>query len=214
MKKNTFAYEHNHNCPQCGSALDIATQYVKLVQCASCKSSVFLENDATRLAGDSSVLAPELSLITLNEPFLYNQKSYTPMGMIRYSYGRGFWEEWWIRDKSDKTYWLSVDEGDFVLQEKIKVDYPESFLGDLRVSTEHQMGKTIDGTWLVTEVGTATCEGFVGSLPKLVKKGDSYRYMHLSGANALMRTLEVSDTGVETYEGVWISPFDIGKVFG
>lgn len=214
MKENTFAFEHNINCPQCGHAMRMQMQYIKLIQCEACKSSIFLENDATRLAGDSSVLAPELSLITLNERFLYKQKSYLPLGMIRYSYGRGFWEEWWVTDKDNKEYWLSVDEGDFVLQEKVEVSYPESFIQDIRVSMDRQIGNTIEGTWLVTEVGDAVCEGFVGSLPKRVKKGDTYRYMHLSGANALLRTLEIADDySIESFEGLWISPFDIGKVY-
>ena len=203
---HTFSIEKSINCPQCGDTLALYFKHTKLVQCHSCKSNIFLENDATRLAGDSSVLAPEISILTLNTPFLYAQKSYLPLGKIRYSYGRGFWEEWWLKDTQNNEFWMSVDEGDLVLEEKIKSEYTSDSFNALRV------GDTIAENWVVTEVGTATCEGFEGSLPKKVKVGSTHKYAHLSGANAALQTLEFSDDRVEVYLGKWISPFNIGSV--
>ena len=203
---HTFSIDKTINCPQCGYALPLYMKHTKLVQCASCKSSIFLENDATRLAGDSPVLAPEISIIELNKPFFYDHKSYLPLGKIRYTYGRGFWEEWWVKDTQNNDYWLSVDEGDLVLQKKVEANYPADFFESLRI------GQSSSGNWIVTELGTAVCEGFEGSLPKKVVKGSTYKYAHLSGKNAELKTLELSDNGLEAYRGKWISPFDIGKI--
>jgi len=202
----TFSIENTINCPQCGYALPLYMKHTKLVQCDACKSTIFLDNDAAKLAGESSVLAPEVSIIELNKPFFHDHKTYLPLGMIRYSYGRGFWEEWWVKDKQNNAFWLSVDEGDLVLQEKVENTYDNDIFNTLHI------GQTLSENWVVTELGTATCEGFSGSLPKTVVKGSTYKYAHLSGEKAALRTLETGEDGIETYEGKWISPFDIGKV--
>ncbi|MEA1952844.1 MAG: DUF4178 domain-containing protein [Campylobacterota bacterium] len=203
---NSFSIEKSINCPQCGDTLPLYFKHTKLLQCNSCKSTIFLENNATKLAGDSSVLTPEISLLELNTPFLYNYKSYLPLGMIRYSYGRGFWEEWWLKDTQNNEYWLSIDEGDLVLQQRIEANYPSDFFESLNI------GQSISGDWVVTELGTATCEGFEGSLPKKVRKGSTYNYAHLSGKKAELKTLEFVDNILEAYHGKWISPFEIKKV--
>lgn len=204
---NKFSINRQFNCPQCGYTLSLYFRHTKLIQCASCKSTIFLEDDSTRLSGDSSVLAPEISILTLNTPFFYKQKSYLPIGKIRYSYGRGFWEEWWVKDTKNNEYWLSIDEGDLVLQQKIELPYPDSLFEQLHI------GLVTSDAWIVTELGVATCEGFEGSLPKSITPGSTYNYAHLSGKNAKLRTLELTEGKLEAYEGKWLSPFDIGKVF-
>ena len=203
---NQFSIEKQLNCPQCGYAIPLYFKHTKLIQCESCKSTIFLEDDAVKLSGDSSVLAPEISIIELSKPFVFKQKSYLPLGKIRYSYGRGFWEEWWVKDTQNSEYWLSVDEGDLVFQQKIEVSYPDDLFSRLRI------GLVTSDEWVVTELGTATCEGFAGSLPKKIVVGSSYSYAHLSGKDAKLRTLEMVAGHLEAYEGKWISPFDIGKV--
>jgi len=134
------------NCPQCGDALAIHFKYSKLVKCRSCGSSIFLEDDAVKLIGESAVLSPEPSLIQLHQPFNYRGHHYLPLGKIRYSYGRGFWEEWFLKDSRNKEYWLSIDEGDFVLQEKVKLSLPSQQPSSFTIGTKY-------GKYLVTEKG-------------------------------------------------------------
>jgi len=202
MKKIDTPYK-TINCPQCGAALPLYFAHAKLAQCESCKSSIFLDDEAARLAGYSSVLAPEPSLITLNSPFSYAGRSYFPMGMIRYSYGRGFWEEWWIKDSSDAEYWLSIDEGDMVLEKLVdNEDDPALFKSPY-------IGQKVGSKWIVTEIGIGKCEGFIGSLPKEITIGQQHRYLHLSGYHAQLKTVEIDPSGMQTYVGKWISPFDI-----
>jgi hypothetical protein len=57
------------------------------------------------------------------------------------------------------------------------------------------------------------CEGFSGSLPKSIKKGDQHTYFHLSGYNASLKTIEIDSWGMRTYIGRWINPFDIKGAF-
>lgn len=199
---DTFNSIKTFNCPQCGDALSLYFEHVKLIQCSSCKSSIFLDNEATRLAGDSSVLATEISIIQINIPFGYDKKRYLPLGKIRYSYGRGFWEEWWLKDSVGNEYWLSIDEGDLVLEKPVKLSYANDIFDTLKVGDILKDG-------IVTEIGTAKCEGFEGSLPKIIQIGKSYEYAHLSGEKGSLLTLEKGLNGIEVYQGQWISPFDI-----
>lgn len=191
------------NCPQCGASLPLYFAHAKLVQCEFCGSSIFLDDEEARLAGNSSVLAPEPSLIKLGMTFSYASKSYLPMGMIRYSYGRGFWEEWWVKDSSEDEYWLSVDEGDMVLEKRVANEYDTGVFDDI------VLGQALGKEWVVTEIGIGTCEGFSGSLPKVITVGHKHKYFHLSGYNATLKTVEISSEGMETFVGKWISPFEI-----
>jgi len=194
-----------YRCPQCGDLLSVYFHYTKLIQCESCKSTIFLEDDAVRLAGKQSVLSEEPSLIALHQPFSYKQTTYLPIGKIRYSYGRGFWEEWWLKSEHGDAYWLSVDEGDMVLEQEVAEHTMAMVFDDLGI------GMRLD-RWIVTEMGSAICEGFEGSLPKEIAIGSRYDYAHLDGKGATLRTLEFTPQGLEVYEGQWIDLFEIKKV--
>lgn len=201
MKKFTTPIS-TFQCPQCGYELPLYFQYTKLVKCVSCKSTIFLEDGASRVAGDSSVLNDEPSLLKIGVQFRYNKEHYLPIGKVRYSYGRGFWEEWWLKDSRGEDWWLSVDEGDFVLEQLIENPY-----GDLS-KLSPGLGDKI-GDWFVSEIGTGICEGFEGSLPKSVEIGSTHKYIHLSSHDAMLRTIEIHPKGIEVYQGRWISPFDL-----
>lgn len=202
MKKFTTPVS-TFQCPQCGYELPLYFKYTKLVKCVSCKSSIFLEDDAVKLAGKSSVLADEPSLLKIGVEFDYKQTRFLPIGKIRYSYGRGFWEEWWLKDSRGESWWLSVDEGDFVLEQKIDSSYDDIDMDKLKI------GDRLD-EWFVSEIGDGVCEGFEGSLPKNIEIGSSYRYLHLSSFEAKLRTIEIHEDKIEVYEGKWIDALDIG----
>lgn len=201
-----FVVKKYINCPQCGDAMPLYFSYAKIAQCNSCKSTIFIEDDSVRLAGESSVLSDEVSLIELNTPFIYENISYLPIGMVRYSYGRGFWEEWWLEDNNGGSFWLSVDEGDMILEQEVNKSYSVSSFNSL------QLGKVVESRWIVTELGSAVCDGFVGSLPFIINKGDSYKYAHLSGKNAQLRTLEKRDNKIYIFDGIWIDSFKIERL--
>jgi hypothetical protein len=194
------------NCPQCGYSLPIYFRWSKLVQCESCKSSIFLEDESVKLIGKSSTLSPEPSLLKLREPISIDGITYTPMGKIRYSYGRGFWEEWFLVDRSSREFWLSVDEGDFVLETKAKIVLP--FKSIERLSIGKQYGK-----FIVTEIGEGECVGFEGELPESITIGDLHKYAHLSEGGSDLMTVESSSSGMKVFRGNWIDSFKIKRLY-
>ena len=71
------------------------------------------------------------------------------------------------------------------------------------------IGQSVGAGWVLTEVGVGTCEGFSGSLPTSIIEGEEHKYIHLSGYEAQLKTLELDTAGMRTYIGKWINPFDI-----
>lgn len=194
--------QKSHNCPQCGDLLSIYFKYSKLIKCNSCGSAIFLEDDVVKLIGKSAVLSPEPSLIQLHKPFKFQNKRFTPLGKIRYSYGRGFWEEWFLKDDKNQEFWLSIDEGDFVLEEKIKFSLP------FKKNHTFKVGQNFN-EYQVTEIGTGVCVGFEGELPEAIKLDESHTYVHLSRGHGELLTLELSENETMTFKGQWIDPLEI-----
>lgn len=194
-------YSNQINCPQCGDALALKFRHSKLTVCASCNSTIFLEDDAVRLAGEQSVIAEFPSLIQLQQTFTYQSHDYLPVGHVRYEYENGFWDEWWVVDNQGEGTWVSVDEGDFAFEKPAKVPANVTF-------DKLPLDKEING-WIVTERGHAKCIGFAGELPEIIHTGDTFNYVHLSKTNGGLLTLEFSEKGIVAYKGKWVDPFEI-----
>lgn len=196
------------NCPQCGNALPLTFSFAKLTMCEQCDSTIFLEDEGVRLAGKRSVLIDRPSLIQLKTPFSYRHTHYTPVGYIRYSYGYGYWDEWWVLDNTGRGVWMSVDEGDFAFE------YPEK-INRTSIPEFRQLhaGQTVNAQgkeWKITELGHAVCEGFRGELPEIIEHNEEFDYAHLSGPNKELMTLEYfDDDNIYAYLGKWVDPFDI-----
>jgi len=194
------------NCPQCGDLLEIHFRWTKLISCKSCKSSIFLEDDGSLNIGEKSSLSPEPSLLNLYKAVTIDKKSYLPIGKIRYSYGRGFWEEWFLKDNQNQEFWLSIDEGDFVLQQKINMKLPFSNPLSAKVGKKY-------GSYLVSERGTGECVGFEGELPESIEIGQSHFYLHLDLGEGGLITIEVTAKETQAFSGKWIDPLTIKGVY-
>jgi len=190
------------NCPQCGDVLARHFKYSKLIKCQSCGSSIFLEDDVVKLIGERSVLSEEPSLIEINSPFLYEGREYLPLGKIRFDYGRGFWEEWFLKDEDNQEFWLSIDEGDFVLEQKIVMKLPFNSMREFKLGKKYNY-------YLITEKGEGVCVGFEGELPELISIGEKHQYVHLSEGYNKLITVEFSEGSKEVFKGNWIDPLSI-----
>ncbi len=192
------------NCPQCGYPLSPKFKYTKLIKCPSCKSDIFLDDEAARVAGKSSVIAQIPSLLEIYRDFEYDGARYTPVGRIRYRSGRFVWDEWWIVNEYGNGSWLSIDDGEYVLEEEIE------FRMDIPDPAGLKNTETING-WLITETGEAVCEGFEGELPEEISIGEKHRYIHLEKDNGSIMTAEFFDGGKKLYSGRWLDPYRIRK---
>ncbi|MGI9511052.1 MAG: DUF4178 domain-containing protein [Geminicoccaceae bacterium] len=192
-------------CPNCGAELEARLRTTKLVACNYCDSNVLLEDDAVRLAGKQGVMADYPSLIQMHGNYRYRDWKFMAVGRARFDYGQGFWDEWWVTSGDGEGRWLSVDEGDFALEETVDIEKtPSPF--ELTPGSRIEIG---DESLLVTEQGRALCVGVQGELPEVLEVGDSYSYFHLSGAGGRLYTLEIDRGRAAFHRGHWLDPFEI-----
>lgn len=194
------------NCPQCGNTLPLKFKHAKLTVCTHCDSTLFLADDAVKFAGKQSMLSDAPALLQLHENFTYKQRSFMPVGKIRYAHDIGYWEEWWVIDNAGKGFWVSIDEGDFAFEDPITLDKPAPTLNETQLGRHYNF---LAQQWQVTEINTGICEGFIGELPELIKKGETVPFIHLSGKNRELMTLEYVFNTVRAFKGQWVDPFEI-----
>jgi ribosomal protein S27AE len=201
--------EASQNCPSCGAAAPKLIKHAKLAVCAYCHSTLFIEDEQVASAGEKSVLTEIPSILSLGQQFYLGHWSGQPVGRIRYEYGdsEGYWDEWWVQLADGKMQWISNDEGEYVIENEVKLDEEppafNTFIVGERIGLFDQMLR-------ITEVNMATCIGLEGQLPEVVQVGDSHRYAHLEGAQGLLITAEYEDDDAsEFFKGIWIDPFEI-----
>ena len=71
------------NCPSCGGAVPHQLKYAKLVVCPQCQTSLFLEDDAVKSAGERSALTDEPSLFAVGVPFSHRGETHVPRRALR-----------------------------------------------------------------------------------------------------------------------------------
>ena len=194
-------------CPQCGYKLPLHFKYTKLIKCPSCGSTIFLEDEVVKVIGKESVIATPPSLIKLYKRFKIKDKEYLPVGVIYYEYDRFSWSEWWILNKRGVGFWLSIDDGDYILEEETSYKLSKIWFKDFA------LGMVVDG-WRVTELGEGVCIGFEGELPEKIIIGQSHYYVHLSKPNGVFATAEFSGAKRWFFLGKWIDPFEIEVLDG
>ncbi len=193
-------------CPSCGAAVPVRIRLIKLAVCEHCNSTLFLQDDAVIHVGKKSMLTDIPSIIKVGGQYKYRNTTFEAVGRIQFDYGNGLWDEWWVMVNNGEGKWLSVDEGDIVME------VPFKLRGGIADFSEIQIGQKLklDGKSLtVTEKDRATCVGMQGQLPEPMFPGKLHHYIHLTGAKGIHYTLEYCKGQIKAFKGVWIDPYDI-----
>jgi hypothetical protein len=134
-------------------------------------------------------------------------KRFRVEGRARYSFGKGFWDEWFLIGPDGSQAWWTEDDHELALQTRREPSAP--------LDTEHASpGATITfegGSFVVLEVGRARCLGVEGSLPDTILPEDTLDYLDATtpdGRFAL--AIEGWDEGAqEAYLGEWLGQDDL-----
>ncbi|MFT5392197.1 MAG: hypothetical protein ACI8PT_002394 [Gammaproteobacteria bacterium] len=194
------------NCPSCGGAVPSRLKYAKLLVCPHCQVSLFLEDEAVKNAGERSVLTTVPSIFELGRRYQYRNWTLETYGRVRFDYGHGFWDEWWVVLDSGQGRWVSIDEGDIAVESPIEFNQAPPDFDSLVVG--HGLS-IADHTGTVTEKNEAVCLGLEGELPEVIAPGDRHQYAHLSAPGGVLLTLEFYPDRFALTKGLWIDPFDI-----
>lgn len=192
------------SCPNCGAALPEIFAHARMVNCDSCGSSVVLDDDVLRKAGEAGEMLDAPELIGLGRAVRLPGGMFTATGHVRYDYGRGHWDEYHGTLGGDLV-WVSVDEGDVVLQRAL-TDPPAGGRKLFRLGATFDLNGV---SWRGTEVATATARAFRGQLPEPIAIGDSHLYANFGSEGGGLISGEIWDGGEAWYFGHWIDPFDV-----
>jgi hypothetical protein len=183
-------------------------RFSKMAACDYCDNVVYLRGAEATILGRQSALADYPSLLRLGGRYRHRDLEFEPLGLLRYDYGAGFWDEWWVLTDAGEGRWVSVDEGDFAIEERVTPDRalppPAELAVGQRLELFHQQ-------WTVTETGRARLLGIRGELPEQVSLQRRFGYVHLSAPGPWLVTLEFGPPGteVEVYRGQWVDAFEI-----
>lgn len=175
--------------------------------CAYCGSTLVKEDSVLRTAGSAGAWFDAPGLFTLGETRRVGERRFTPLGHVRYDYGRGFWDEYWGEDGDGREAWVSVDEGDVAWQVPLpRADWPTCNAFRLGQDVE-----VLGSVYSVTEVDNATCAAFRGQLPEAPDVGETHLFANLSGYDAQIVSAERWDGGEAWFIGTWLDPWQVRR---
>lgn len=196
-------------CENCGAEVDRRIRSSKLVACTHCDTTLMLTDEGFRKAGQQGVMRDAPSLLQLGRTVRIDGASVTPVGQARFSYGRGWWDEFWC-DAGDEMVWVSVDEGDYAIERPLEEGRrPRRFEGKLG---EHVDLFGVDFT--VTEAETGECVALRGEFPEALRVGEKHLFFDLSGRNGELITVERWEGEEAWFVGHWIDPWRVSEAGG
>lgn len=189
-------------CPSCGATRALHNPGIVLFVCEYCGNSVYWDEDRLKDLGKQSILAEGFSRLYRGATGSLYDKRFVVLGRVRYSFGRGFWNEWFLEFQDGKTAWLSEDNHEFALE--TEASWPETPLFQ-----SFKPGKYIwigDTQFVVEKVGRAKCIGIEGNLPKVIQTGEGYDYVDGSSPDGKETFgIEYDQDPPTVFVGRWVS---------
>lgn len=110
------------NCPSCGGPIEYEEKYTQLISCEYCNNSIAVVDNSLKLDQEIAPLAKVPTRLEIGKELVHSTGRYRIMGLARFQYGKGFWDEWHLLNQSDNSIaWYTEDEGDYILFDEKKV---------------------------------------------------------------------------------------------
>ncbi len=199
------------NCPNCGNQVEQVLAIVKMTTCTACGTSLFLADDKALTAGEGGEMHDAPMLFGIGDKVILGSLKVDIYGHARYSYGRGFWDEFWGVNGKGDPIWVSVDEGDIVAQEPLPAK------GGPRLAGPPKLGQKVSferRTYRIKEIETAECVAIRGSFDEPIDVGDTHSFINATNQGGDLLSGEFWDGGESWFLGEWFDPFDIKVVSG
>lgn len=193
-------------CPNCGYGFENLRKSTRMFDCPSCGTTLFQDADDWKPAGNNGDMHDYPMLFGLGDTVTAEGIKFIIQGHARYDYGRGTWDEMYGETAQGKGAWISIDEGDVVVQ------YPFEGQAGPRRKDPPSVGEKFgySGTdYTVTEGSTATCVAVRGQFPEVVQVGDGHYFVNASGPSGQLLSGEFWEGSHQWYEGVWLDPFTL-----
>jgi hypothetical protein len=193
-------------CPSCGAEKEIHNPGVVTVVCEYCGTAIFWDDEKVLSAGRQAILPEGFSRLYRGATGKLKGVGFRVLGRVRYSFGKGFWDEWFVEIEDGSTGWLTEDNHEFAIQqEKKRLTLPD--MANL-VPGRFVM---VDGIkFYIQEIGEAECTGMEGDLPIKIQTGEKYRYADGSSPDGrYVIGIEFDDDPPSVFTGKWLDYQDI-----
>jgi len=194
------------NCPACGAPAENVNRFAAMAVCEYCGAGFNFDDDTINAMGKMAIMVESSSPLYLGATGTIKERRFTIAGRLRYRYPDGFWDEWCLNfEDSQAPGWLSESEGEFSLRKEVeKADNIPAFnninTGDHFIINQNRVS--------VDEKNNASLEGAEGSIPFVISKDTTFKYIEAS-AGEITITIEYAEDGPEVYIGQWVDESDI-----
>lgn len=196
----------NFSCPNCGHPIPALAKTIVMTTCPSCDTTLYVQGQALLNAGTAGEMFDAPLLFDIGDIVKLGRRAWEVLGHARFSYGRGWWDEYWCEDPKGRGTWVAVDEGDIVVQEAL----PESSRPSMVAAGPVGARFSFEGEdFTVIETGSGDCTALRGQFGERLLVGDSFRYANAQGLRGTLLSCEQDGTGTGYFAGEWHDPFDI-----
>jgi hypothetical protein len=198
-------------CPSCGAEHNLADPSTISLVCEYCDNVIVWDQQGVKLSGKQSRLTEGFSRFYRGATGTIRGQQFQVLGRVRYSFGRGFWDEWYLILDSGKCVWVTEDNHEFAMQE---IHQSGNQFGHFSNYVVGEDVKINGEGFRIQEIDTAVCLGIEGALPKEILPQEKYPYIDGSSFDGT-KTFGLEYDGAEKnspptlYIGNWIKPDDI-----
>ena len=193
-------------CPSCGAGYQLNNPGIVTIVCEYCGNAVYWDADKVKNAGKQAILPEGFSRLYRGATGRLKSRSFFVTGRVRYSFGHGFWDEWFLEFSDGGIGWLTEDNHEFALEKRSTAKKLPPFE---KLVPGHPF-KVRGISFVIEEVGRAECLGMEGDLPIAVQSGEKYAFADassLDGTHSL--GLEYDREPPVVYFGQWLKYEDI-----
>jgi hypothetical protein len=170
--------------------------------CEYCGSAVYWDRDALLAAGKKAALSEGFTRLYRGAAGALRGRRFVAEGRIRYSFGRGFWDEWYLRYEGGGDAWLTEDNHELCI---------ETLVPDAMPPVGEFSRLTVNGVeFRVEERGLAECIGAEGEVPCLAVPGTRYAYVDGSSPDGKHSVgIEYETEAGVVFVGNWLAAEDL-----
>ena len=195
----------NVACENCGAESVVRNPAALSVVCSYCDSVLLLVDTRWQDSGEKSRLSQGFSRLYIGAYGSINDTRIHVVGRARYSFGRGFWDEWYVLDEMGNGSWVTEDNHQFCWQKPLttNIDLPSETTPGTDIRVENI-------AFRVLESGHAKCLGIEGEIPKNLLPQMEFRYTDASSFDGIHALgIEQHQTSITVFMGTWLSQDDI-----
>ncbi|EAQ04180.1 hypothetical protein OB2597_08559 [Pseudooceanicola batsensis HTCC2597] len=193
------------SCPNCGDRVETRSG-VRMLTCPSCGTTLLIEDEVVKAAGQAGVMHEAPLLFGIGDRVHCPAGVFDILGHARFSYGRGWWDEFWALDAEGHPAWLSIDEGDVAVQRRLRGEAGPGGGMALRLGDGFRFR---GDDYRVTEIDLAECIALRGEFDEALSVGETYRFINALSQGGALLSGEFQDGSALWFEGEWIDPFEV-----